>query len=133
MKDLHPSQARREVLMPVSTTGWVLGFQVFPETALQGNQGGAGLVEGFADSQSVVEVRQSGVMIYSTTVPAGPFRLQGLLLLNTGSDLEVTVTDSRAGKRQFVVPASAFLLNGSAVAPGLSFGAGKLDHDSSCL
>ena len=131
MKDLHPSQARREVLMPVSTTGRVLGFQVFPETALQGNQCGAGLVEGFADRQSVVDVRQSGVMIYSTTGPAGPFRLQGLPLLNTGSDLEVTVTDSRAGKRQFVVPASAFLLNGSAVAPGLSFGAGKLDQQGS--
>ena len=113
------------------STGRVLGFQVFPEAALQGNQGGAGLVEGFADSQSVVEVRQSGVLIYSTTVPAGPFRLQGLPLLNTGSDLEVTVTDSRAGKRQFVVPASAFLLNGSAVAPGLSFGAGKLDQQGS--
>ncbi|EJL85160.1 fimbria/pilus outer membrane usher protein [Pantoea sp. GM01] len=111
--------------------GQVLGFQLFPETALQRNRGGAGLVEGIADTQSVVEVRQSGVLVYSTTVPAGPFRLQGLSLLNSRSDLEVTLTGSSGDKRQFTVPASAFLVNGSAVAPGLSFGAGKMDQQGS--
>lgn len=108
--------------------GQVLGFQVFPEAALHGNNGGASLVEGIADSQSVVEVRQSGVLIYSTTVPSGPFRLQGFSLLNTRSDLEVTLTGSDGGERQFTVPASAFLLRGPSVAPGLSFGAGKLEQ-----
>ncbi|PVZ84274.1 fimbrial protein [Serratia sp. S1B] len=112
-------------------TGQVLGFQMFPEVALQGNRGGAGLVNGIADSQSVVEVRQSGVLVYSTTVPAGPFRLQGFSLLNTRSDLAVTVTSSNGEKRQFTVPASALLLNGTAIAPGLSFGAGKLDQQGS--
>ncbi|AZE56896.1 putative outer membrane usher protein YhcD [Pseudomonas synxantha] len=68
-------------------TGQVLGFQMFPEVALQGSRGGPGLVEGTADSQSVVEIRQSGVLVHSTTVPAGPFRLQGFSLLNTRSDL----------------------------------------------
>ncbi|WP_235589289.1 fimbria/pilus outer membrane usher protein [Type-D symbiont of Plautia stali] len=108
--------------------GQVLGFQIFPETALQGNRGGPGLVEGIADSQSVVEVRQSGALIYSTTVPVGPFRLQGLPLLNTRSDLNVTVTGSNGARRQFIVPASALLLNGIAAAPGLSFGAGKIEQ-----
>lgn len=112
-------------------TGQVLGMQLLPEAALTGNRGGAGLVEGIADSQSVVEVRQSGVLVYSTTVPAGPFRLQGLSLLNTRSDLDVTLTGSDGERRQFRVPASAFLLNGSAVAPGLSFGVGKLDQQGS--
>ncbi|AHG19500.2 fimbrial protein [Chania multitudinisentens RB-25] len=112
-------------------TGQVLGAQLLPETALQGNRGGAGLVEGIADSQSVVEVRQSGVLVYSTTVPAGPFRLQGFSLLNVRSDLAVTVTGSNGETRQFTVPASAFLLNGTANAPGLSFGAGKLDQRGS--
>ncbi|WBF46153.1 fimbria/pilus outer membrane usher protein [Serratia rubidaea] len=111
--------------------GQVLGFQLFPEAALQGNRGGPGLVEGIADSQSVVEVRQSGVLIYSTTVPAGPFRLQGLPLLNTRTDLNVTLTGSGGERRQFVVPASSLLLNGIAVAPGLSFGAGKLEQQGS--
>lgn len=112
-------------------TGQVLGFQVFPEAALQGNRGGPGLVEGIADSQSIIEVRQSGALVYSTTVPAGPFLLQGFSLLNTRSDLNVTVTGSNGEKRQFIVPASALLRNGNAVAPGLSFGAGKLDQEGS--
>lgn len=112
-------------------TGQVLGLQLLPETALQGNRGGAGLVEGIADSQSVVEVRQSGVLVYSTIVPAGPFRLQGFSLLNVRSDLAVSITGSNGETRQFIVPASAFLLNGTANAPGLSFGAGKLDQRGS--
>ncbi|MGP2408154.1 fimbria/pilus outer membrane usher protein [Yersinia sp. 2545 StPb PI] len=112
-------------------TGQVLGFQMFPEMALQGNRGGAGLVEGIADNQSVVEVRQSGVLVYSTTVPAGPFRLQGFSLLNTRSDLVVTVTGGEGATRQFTVPASALLLNGTTVAPGVSFGVGKIDQKGS--
>lgn len=112
-------------------TGQVMGFQMFPEAALQGTRGGPGLVEGIADSQSVVEIRQSGVLVHSTTVPAGPFRLQGFSLLNTRSDLEVTLTGSNGERRQFTVPASALLLNGNAVAPGLSFGVGKLDQEGS--
>lgn len=112
-------------------TGQVLGFQVLPENALLGNRGGAGLVEGIADGQSVVEVRQSGALVYSTTVPAGPFRLQGFSLLNTRSDLDVTVTGMNGEKRQFRVPASALLIRGTAVAPGLSFGAGKLEQQGS--
>lgn len=109
--------------------GQVLGVQVFPEAALQGDGGGPGLVEGIADSQSVVEVRQSGVLVHSTTVPAGPFKLQGFQLLNTRSDLSVTLTGSDGSVRNFIVPASALLLNGHAVAPGLTFGVGKVDQD----
>ncbi|WP_277761041.1 fimbria/pilus outer membrane usher protein [Pseudomonas sp. A34-9] len=112
-------------------TGQVMGFQMFPEAALQGSRGGPGLVEGIADSQSVVEIRQSGVLVHSTTVPAGPFRLQGFSLLNTRSDLEVTMTGSNGERRQFTVPASALLLNGNTVAPGLSIGVGKLDQEGS--
>ncbi|MGE8177323.1 fimbria/pilus outer membrane usher protein [Pseudomonas fluorescens] len=112
-------------------TGQVIGFQVFPEASLRSSLGGPGLVEGVADIQSIVEVRQSGVLVHSTTVPAGPFRLQGLSLLNTRSDLEVTLTGSNGEKRQFIVPASALLLNGNAVAPGLSFGIGRLEQQGS--
>lgn len=109
-------------------TGQVIGFQIFPEASLSGNLGGPGVIEGVADIQSVVEVRQSGVLVHTTTVPAGPFRLQGLSLLNTRSDLEVTLTGSNGEKRQFVVPASALLLNGNAIAPGLSFGLGEVEQ-----
>lgn len=109
-------------------TGQVIGLQIVPEAALQNGRMGAGLVEGIATSQSVVEVRQSGVLVYSTTVPAGPFRLQGFSLLNTRTDLNVTVTSSGGEKRDFIVPAAALLQTGLAVSPGWSFGIGKLDQ-----
>lgn len=112
-------------------TGQVLGFQVFPEAALQNAQGGPALVEGIADGQSVIEVRQSGVLVYSTTVPAGPYRLQGFPLLNTRSDLSITQTGVSGEARRFTVPASALLLNGHTPVPGLSFGAGKLEQQGS--
>lgn len=112
-------------------TGQVIGFQVFPEIALQDNSKGPALVEGIADTQSVVEVRQSGVLVHSTTVPAGRFRLQGFQLLNTRSDLVVTVLSNDGSKREFVVPASALLQSGSSVVPGVSFGMGKLDQQGS--
>lgn len=108
--------------------GQVLGFQLYPEAALQSTQGGPGLVEGIADGSSVIEVRQSGILVYSTTVPSGPYRLQGFSLLNTRTDLSVTQTGGNGETRRFVVPVSALLLNGHAPAPGLSIGAGKLEQ-----
>lgn len=112
-------------------TGQVLGFQLTPEMALQNDRGGPGLVEGIAETQSVVEIRQSGVPIYTTTVPAGPFRLQNFPMLNTRSDLAVTITGSNGSTRQFIVPASAFLLKGHAITPGWSVGVGKLAQQGS--
>ncbi|MFJ2993401.1 fimbria/pilus outer membrane usher protein [Pandoraea sp. NPDC087047] len=109
-------------------TGQVLGFQMFPESALASDQGGAGWVEGVAQTQSVVEVRQSGVLIYSTVVPTGPFRLRGFSLLNTHTDLEVSMTGSDAQVRQFVVPAATLLARAPVVSPGLSFGVGRLQQ-----
>ncbi|WP_460132995.1 fimbria/pilus outer membrane usher protein [Pseudomonas sp. S1_E04] len=83
------------------------------------------VVEGLAQSQSRIEVRQSGVLIHSTLVPEGPFRLTGLPLLNGTSDLEVSVIDVRGATRSFVVPAASFA--GAAPArPGYYFSLGKV-------
>ncbi len=109
-------------------TGQVLGFQLVPEAALQNNLSGPALVEGITDSQSVLEIRQSGVLVHTTTIPSGPFRVQDFQLLNTRSDLQVTLTGSDGEKRSFTVPASSFLLSGNRVAPGLSFGIGQMDQ-----
>ncbi|RSB24207.1 fimbria/pilus outer membrane usher protein [Enterobacter cloacae] len=112
-------------------TGQVLGFQLFPESALTSGQGGAGLVEGVAQAQSVVEIRQSGALVYSTTVPAGPFRLQGFSLLSTHTDLEVTLTGSNGEIRKFIVPATTLQARAPVFSPGLSFGAGRLEQQDS--
>ncbi|MGY2683232.1 outer membrane usher protein FimD/PapC [Pseudomonas tolaasii] len=83
------------------------------------------VVEGLAQSQSRVEVRQSGVLIHTTLVPEGPFRLTGLPLLNGTSDLEVSVIDVRGARRSFVVPAASFA-GAVPTAPGYYFSLGRL-------
>lgn len=102
------------------------GFQLSPD-GLSRTQAGDNnvVVEGLAQSQSRIEVRQSGVLIHSTLVPEGPFRLTGLPLLNGTSDLDVTVIDVRGAKRSFVVSAASF--RGVApAAPGYYFSLGKV-------
>lgn len=87
------------------------------------------VVEGLAESQSRIEVRQSGVLVYTTLVPDGPFRLTGLPLINGTDDLDVSVIDVRGTRRSFVVPAASF--RGAApVTPGYYFSLGKV-RDSS--
>lgn len=107
--------------------GQVLGFQFFPESALLGTRGGPGLVEGIADTISVIEIHQSGALLYRTTVPVGPYRIQNFPLLNNRSDLSVSQINSSGENRQFTIPASALLHDGSAENPGFSFGVGKLE------
>lgn len=102
------------------------GLQFFPDgqsrVAVGSNNA---VVEGLAQSQSRIEVRQSGVLIHSTLVPEGPFRLTGLPLLNGTSDLEVSVIDVRGARRSFVVPAASFA-GAAPAAPGYYFSVGKL-------
>ncbi|MGY2377153.1 fimbria/pilus outer membrane usher protein [Pseudomonas sp. SDO524_S393] len=102
------------------------GFQLSPDGQSRGPAGdNAVVVEGLAQSQSRIEVRQAGVLIHSTLVPEGPFRLTGLPLLNGTSDLEVSVIDVRGAKRSFTVPAASF--SGVApAAPGYYVSAGKV-------
>lgn len=84
------------------------GFQLSPD-GVDGGAGGNGVVvEGQALSQSRIEVRQSGALIYTTVVPEGPFALSNLPLLNGTSDLDVRVIETRGGQRSFVVPAASF-------------------------
>ncbi|PSL95949.1 outer membrane usher protein [Pseudomonas sp. R9.37] len=102
------------------------GLQFYPDGQSRAAAGGNhAVVEGLAQSQSRVEVRQSGALIYSTLVPEGPFRLAGLPLLNDTSDLDVSVIDVRGVRRSFVVPAASFAGAGPA-APGYYFSVGKL-------
>lgn len=69
------------------------GISLMPESAL--NDAGSGvLVTGIASTpQARVEIRQQGIMVYSTLVPAGPFTLTDIPLRNVTSDLTVTVIE----------------------------------------
>lgn len=57
---------------PVLAGARVTGAQWMSETALSASGSGA-RVQGIAATQARVDVRQGGVLIYSTVVPAGPF------------------------------------------------------------
>lgn len=84
------------------------GLQFFPDGVKRGGGGNGAVVEGLALSQSRVEVRQSGALIYTTLVPEGPFTLSNLPLLNGTSDLEVSVIEDSGAEQRFVVPAASF-------------------------
>ncbi|MBT2340316.1 fimbria/pilus outer membrane usher protein [Pseudomonas fluorescens] len=92
------------------------GFQFFPDGVKRSDGSNGAVVEGLALSQSRVEVRQSGALIYTTLVPQGPFRLIQLPLLNGTSDLEVSVIEENGAEQRFVVPAASF----QGMAPALS-------------
>ncbi|KVG83444.1 hypothetical protein WJ36_09730 [Burkholderia ubonensis] len=100
------------------------GVQWFPELALSGGSGIA--VSGVANSRARVEVRQNGVMVYSTVVPPGPFTLKGVQTLNTTSDLQVRVIEDNGATEEFVVPAATLMIGrDTTIANGYSVAAGR--------
>jgi len=61
-------------------------------------------IRGNAMSNSKVEVRQNGQLIYQTTVAAGPFEINDLYATGYGGDLEVSVIEASGEIQQFSVP-----------------------------
>ena len=70
----------------------VTGVQLVPENGLA--SGARGVIEGIAQTQARVDVRQSGVLVYSAVVPPGPFQLSNLALVDRVSTVDVTVTEA---------------------------------------
>ena len=106
------------------------GFQIRPEQALQRDYppgvGGGSRVEGVAYTSSRLEVRQSGVMIYTTVVPAGPFTLTDLPLISQHLDLDVSVVEEGGAQRHFRVLAADLRPAGVGAPPGYALAAGKV-------
>jgi outer membrane usher protein FimD/PapC len=108
---------------PVLAGAQITGVQVLNEQALQ-VEGQSAVIEGIANSQAQIEVRQNGSLIHSTVVPAGPFALTNVRRLNTRSDVEVTIKEADGSERSFTVQAA--MLGVSLPAPGYSLGAGQV-------
>lgn len=108
---------------PVLAGAQITGMQVLNEQALQ-IEGQGAVIEGIANSQAQVEVRQNGSLIHSTVVPAGPFALTNVRRLNTRSDVEVTIKETDGSQRSFTVPAA--MLGIGLPAPGYSLAAGRV-------
>ncbi|MFJ7796820.1 fimbria/pilus outer membrane usher protein [Pseudomonas sp. NPDC096950] len=105
------------------------GLQILPETALAFRNeglGGGTAVQGVAYSPARVEVRQSGVVIYTTLVPSGPFTLRDLPLLSNRLDLEVSVFEENGEQRDFRVPAANVRPISVGALPGYGIAAGKV-------
>ncbi|MGG4609666.1 fimbria/pilus outer membrane usher protein [Providencia sp. Me31A] len=111
------------------SSGQVIGFQLIPELALDNSSQGGGVVNGIASERSIIEVRQAGILIYTTTVPEGPYTLENLPLLNNRLDLSVTVINQSNKKDTFTVPASSFILASNNINKGISFGLGKVNQN----
>jgi len=101
------------------------GLQLFPDGVKRGGGANGVVVEGLALSQSRVEVRQAGALIYTTLVPEGPFSLGNLPLLNGTSDLDVTVIEETGAEQRFIVPAASFL-GAAPAAPGYYVSVGQV-------
>ncbi|WP_231602289.1 fimbria/pilus outer membrane usher protein [Herbaspirillum chlorophenolicum] len=114
------------ILNTAFAAGPITGLQIVPETALSSSSLNNVMVEGIAQTQARVEVRQNNALIYSTVVPSGPFALTDLPLLNGTSDLDVTVTEANGSQRRFTVPAASLHGGNLGMQRGYSFALGKL-------
>nr|WP_255548649.1 fimbria/pilus outer membrane usher protein [Luteibacter sp. dw_328] len=110
------------VVNPALPGAQITGVQVMSEQALA-TPGAGAVVEGVAQSQGRIEIRQDGVLVYSTVVPAGPFVLRDIPRINRRADLDVTVAGAGGESQHFVVPMSM----AGAIAPstGYSFALGR--------
>lgn len=108
---------------PVLAGARVTGAQWMSEPALGASVSGA-QVQGIAATQARVDVRQGGVLIYSTVVPAGPFELSNIPQLDRRRDLDVTVIEADGERRTFTVLAAALGLD--LPARGFALGIGQL-------
>ncbi|WP_256702972.1 fimbria/pilus outer membrane usher protein [Burkholderia ubonensis] len=100
------------------------GVQIVPDDALIDSGGGNG-IEGVATQQSRVEVRQAGILIYSTLVPAGPFLLRGVKPVDNSSLIEVALIDDANSRRTFTVSPASLVASRTAP-PGLSLAIGRV-------
>lgn len=101
------------------------GIQFIPEQGLAQDTPGV-TVNGIARThQARVEVRQSGQLIYSSLVNAGPFTLESVPVIRGNADLNVSVVETDGSTTRFTVPASSF--NFHVLKPiGLSMSVGRV-------
>lgn len=70
-------------------------------------RGFAPVVQGIAETNAVVTLRQNGHVIHEVSVAPGPFSIEDLYPTSFGGDLEVTVTEADGRQQRFTVNFSA--------------------------
>lgn len=109
----------------------ITGVQLRPETALA--PGVKGVIEGIAQTQARVDVRQAGALIYSAVVPPGPFQLGNLQLIDRVSAVDVTVTEADGSERRFSVPAASLDTVAAVASTGYSASVGQVRDQSNTM
>ncbi len=76
------------------------GVQIGSDDAMlpDSERGYAPVIRGQAFSNAVVEVRQSGYVLYRANVPPGPFELTDIFPSGSNGDLEITVIEADGSK-----------------------------------
>lgn len=104
----------------------VNGAQVFPEQALTHFRA-ARTIEGVAQTQARLELRQGGRLIDTLLVPAGPFAVEPPSQVDANRALQVTIVEADGQRRELRQP--AVLTPALDSAAGFTFGLGTLrDH-----
>lgn len=70
----------------------------------ESERGFAPVIQGTAQTNAKVTVRQSGNVIYETSVAPGAFQIDDLYATGYAGDLEVTVTEADGREKRFTVP-----------------------------
>lgn len=70
-------------------------------------RGYAPVVQGIAEGNAVVTIRQNGSIIHESNVAPGPFTIEDLYPTNFGGDLDVSVTEADGRVQRFSVNFSA--------------------------
>ncbi|RAU36190.1 fimbrial biogenesis usher protein [Enterobacter sp. RIT418] len=109
----------------------ITGLQLLPETGLQPNIPSTTITGIARSNQARVEIRQSGQVIYSSMVNAGPFTLTDVPVVRGNSDLDVSVIETNGATTRFTVPASSLNLSGFARSEGLSLSLGRVRDSGS--
>lgn len=102
------------------------GLQVFPDVGLRQQDRIGPTIRGIAGSPARVDVRQGGISLYSTMVPAGEFTLTEAYPRSLSQDLVVTVHEDSGAEHSFIVPAASLNIDQVGQPVGLSAGVGRL-------
>jgi outer membrane usher protein len=87
--------------------------RMFPES----QRGYAPTIHGMAYSNALVQIRQSGNIIYTANVAPGPFEINDLYPTGYGGDLDVSVTEADGRIQSFKVPFATVV---NALRPGVT-------------
>lgn len=124
--ELGQVTSRSEVLDSIG----IKGVHIYNDKRMDPHDGRyVPVINGVANSNAKITVRQQSRIIYETTVPPGPFALKDYYLAINGADLDVTVEEADGSKRMFTVPYASVAQLMTKGEVDWDFAAGTLDDD----